>query len=93
MIQMMFYLGLLKSVPRTYKFYDLEKKLYSFKDYYSLPELGIVLNAFFRTKSRLQYYPLMQDLLEKSLDAVPTLDDNLLITISKVSEANFSVHL
>ena len=89
MIQLLFYLGLLRSVPKSYKFYDFEKKLYSFHNQYSLPELAIVLNSFFRTKNRLQYYPLMQDLLEKSLDSVSTLDDHLVVTISKVSQASF----
>lgn len=75
----------MNSAPKTYKFYDLEKKVYSFREHYSLKEFTIVLNALFRMKSKLQYPPLIQDLLVKSIREFPTLDDTMLITICKVS--------
>lgn len=83
MIQIMFYLGLMKQIPDTFKMYDLEKRIFSFRNQCSLPELAIVANSLFRTKSRLQYYPLMQEFLVKSLKSFSLLDDFLLTTISK----------
>lgn len=83
MIQLMFYLGIIRSVPASYKFYDLERKVFSFVEECSLEELAIVVNSLFRSKSRIQYYPLMQELLIKSLKTSSTIDDYLLTTISK----------
>lgn len=82
-VQQMFYLGLMRSVPETYKFYDLERKMYTWKDHYSLTEIALVAHSIFRLKSRLQYLPLTEELLVKSLKAFSTVDDFLLVTVSK----------
>lgn len=84
MVQLMFYLGLFRTVPSTYKIYELEKRAYRFKNDISLSEMAVVVHSLCRLKSRIQYYPLIEQLFVKSLKAFSKIDDTLLVTISKV---------
>ncbi|XP_034247674.1 uncharacterized protein LOC117649232 [Thrips palmi] len=82
-LQLVFYLALLKPLPSSYKCYDLEKKIFSFRKSYSVAELLVFLNSIFRSKSLLQYHPLLEHILVESLKQFSSLDDYMLVTVSK----------
>ncbi|KAK3920873.1 FAST kinase domain-containing protein 5, mitochondrial [Frankliniella fusca] len=84
LIQIMFYMGLLRNIPDTFKMYDLEKRIFSMKDKCSLAELCVVMNSLFRVKKTAQYYPFLEEVLVKTLKNFSSVDDYLLTTISKV---------
>lgn len=83
LLQLMFYLGLIKPLPATYKCYDLEKRIFAARKSYSLEELIIFVHSLFRAKSHLQYHPLLEYLLIESLKHFSSLNDNLLVTVCK----------